>query len=66
MGTSFEEKYDTVYNDEKDINSYAKESVKKISAYGIMNGFEDGSFRPDSTVTRAMAAQVIYKIQSLK
>ena len=62
MGTKLEEQQETKYTDSNLISDYAVESVEKLSAYGIINGFEDGTFRPKQNVTRAMAAQVIYAL----
>ena len=33
-----------------------EEAIFDLSALGIMNGFDDGSFRPDETLTRAQYA----------
>jgi hypothetical protein len=33
--------------------------VQKVAAKGIVNGYEDGTFRPDNTLTRAEAAKMI-------
>lgn len=38
--------------------SYA-EAVDVLSALGIINGYEDGTFGPDKTITRAEAAKMI-------
>ncbi|MBR3850141.1 MAG: S-layer homology domain-containing protein, partial [Oscillospiraceae bacterium] len=37
---------------------YAK-AVAAMSAQGIINGFEDGSFGPKKTLTRAQAAKIL-------
>ena len=36
-----------------------KEAVTVLSEMGIIAGFEDGSFKPDDTLTRAQAAKII-------
>lgn len=46
--------------DQKEIASYALNAVKALGAYGIIRGFEDNSYQPKKTVTRAEAAQIIY------
>ena len=33
-----------------------------LSALGVINGYTDGSFKPDATITRAEAAKMIYTI----
>ena len=35
------------------------EAITTLTELGIMEGFEDGSFRPDDTITRAEAAKVM-------
>ncbi len=48
------------FSDDDKIASYAKDSVKALSGAGVINGFEDGTFRPENTLTRAQAAKMIY------
>ena len=38
----------------------ATEAVDTLSALGVINGYEDGSFKPNGTVTRAEMAAMIY------
>ena len=35
-----------------------------LTALGVIDGYEDGSFRPDATITRAEAAKMIYIIRT--
>lgn len=43
-----------------DINGHwAEESIKRLSVQGLVNGFEDGTFHPDDTVTRAQFVKMI-------
>ena len=44
------------------ISEYAKNAVTLMQKAGIINGMEDGSFRPADTCTRAQAAKIIYEI----
>ncbi len=44
------------------ISDYAKESVAKLYGSGVISGFEDGSFRPAETLTRAQAAKLIFSL----
>lgn len=46
--------------DSANIASYAQESVSRLAGAGIINGFEDGSFRPNEVLTRAQSAKLIY------
>jgi len=48
---------DNVFNDIKD--HYAKYNIKTAYDLGIINGFEDGSFRPDDTVTYEQALKMM-------
>lgn len=49
-------------SDGNDISDYALESVNALFGSGIISGFEDGSFRPFGTLTRAQAAKMIYEL----
>lgn len=40
-------------------DSYCYESVMRLGDLGIVSGYEDGSFRPDATITRAEYARII-------
>ncbi len=40
-------------------NSYLEESVDVLSSYGIMQGYPDGTFKPDKVVTRAEMAKIV-------
>ena len=58
-----DKKYETRKTDftDKDlISHYAKEAVEFMAGEGIINGFEDGSFKPKAPATRAQAAVLIY------
>ena len=45
------------FTDSKDVKY--TEAVDVVSACGIINGFEDGSFDPDGTLTREQAAKIV-------
>ncbi len=55
---------EATFADMDSVSAYAKEAVNALNSAGIMNGFNDNTFKPHGTVTRAMAAQVIYRIIS--
>ncbi|MBR2476816.1 MAG: N-acetylmuramoyl-L-alanine amidase [Clostridia bacterium] len=38
---------------------WAKIHIDKLEAYGIVNGYEDGTFRPDEPITRGEAAAMV-------
>ena len=48
------------FTDSSEIASYAKEAIGCFAGLGIVNGFEDGSFRPNDGCTRAQCAKIIY------
>ncbi len=47
------------------VSDYAQDSIVTVTKSGVMSGFEDGSFRPLETLTRAQAAKLIYEIIKL-
>ena len=50
-----------------DIASHAaRESVTALSRAGLLNGFPDGSFRPEATMTRAQFAAVVSRALGLQ
>ncbi len=48
------------FADETEISSYAKDSVKKMKFYGIINGVGENMFAPKANATRAETAKIIY------
>lgn len=46
------------YSDVKE-DTYVSEAVTVLSNLDILNGYEDGSFKPEATVTRAEMAKII-------
>lgn len=51
--------------DENAIPAYALAAVKQCQRHGLVNGFEDGTFRPNDLSTRAQVAAVIYRMSYL-
>ena len=51
-----------------DINGFewANESIKTLSARGVVNGFPDGSFKPGDIITRAQFAKLLVSAFSLE
>lgn len=43
-----------------------KTAVAAISKLGVINGYEDGTFRPDMTLSRAEGAAIISRLMNLK
>lgn len=48
------------YIDKDEIYFWAVEHVEELTAFGIVRGFEDKSFRPEEFVTRAQASVIFY------
>ena len=38
---------------------WAEESVRNLEKKGILNGYPDGTFRPDQSITRAEMAKIL-------
>lgn len=53
------------FTDANEIKPYAAEAVKALTEEGIINGYEDNSFRPFGTATRAESAVIINRILKL-
>ncbi len=53
----------TGYYDNYLIPEYAVTSIKNITDYGLMQGFEDNSFRPYIKITRGMLADILCKLK---
>ena len=50
------------FNDAGEISEYANAAVRKLSAAGVINGFDDNTFKPLKSMNRAEAATVIYRL----
>ena len=48
------------FTDSADIK--ATEAVDTLSALGVIDGYTDGSFKPNGTVTRAEMAKMIFVV----
>ncbi|HBV98393.1 MAG: hypothetical protein JL50_20145 [Peptococcaceae bacterium BICA1-7] len=55
------DKIDTIITFEDTSGHWAAESIEKMVESGIIKGYGDGSFRPDSDITRAEFIQVLVK-----
>lgn len=52
----------TGFSDDGDIPPWAQPSIGQAMSAGILNGYEDGTFRAGQAMTRAEAAAVIFKL----
>ena len=50
------------FTDSELIADYAAEAVSALSASGIINGMDDGSFAPTGITSRAQAAVMLYRV----
>lgn len=50
---------DTSFSDGGEIADYAKEAIEAFGSLGVVNGYSDGSFKPNGNITRAEAAKII-------
>lgn len=52
------------FTDKDSINKANTDAVELLTTLDVIQGFEDGSFRPEETVTRAQMAKMIYTIRN--
>lgn len=52
---------ETDFVDNSSIADYANNSIKKLYNLGVISGYEDNTFRPTASATRAEAAVMMYK-----
>lgn len=50
------------FTDNDNIAGYAQDAIAELVGLGVINGYEDGSFNPRGTATRAEAAKMIYGV----
>lgn len=63
LGRSLEPLDDEVtFTDSEDIPSWARKYISTMVSYGIVNGYEDNSIKPNGFVTRAEAVTIINKM----
>ncbi len=51
-----------MFTDKGSVADYAKDAVAIMQNLGFVNGFEDGSFRPNETASRSMVAKLLCKL----
>lgn len=54
------------FSDAGEISDYAEASMIMMNAYGLINGYEDGSVKPKGNLTRAEAAVLMHRFLSMK
>lgn len=63
---SDEDEEEPSFSDDDEISDWAKEYVKYAYKYGIVKGYEDGSFMPKNNMTRAETAVIMKRILEVK
>lgn len=53
------------FSDEGAIVDWAKDSVDAATAYGVINGYPDGTFAPKKNITRAEASAMLFRVIEL-
>lgn len=53
------------FSDIKSLNAQSKEYIEIVVENELINGYTDGTFKPDKYMTRAEIATVIYRFQNL-
>lgn len=57
-----DENFDDIYfSDIYDLDTKSQEAIYHLCSLGIINGYEDGTFRPNETLTRAEVCKIISK-----
>ncbi|KPU27440.1 hypothetical protein TR13x_05050 [Caloranaerobacter sp. TR13] len=51
-----------IFADDIDIPDWGRDSIYKMKALGILEGYEDNTFKPNNYVTRAEVCKVIYQM----
>lgn len=54
-----------LFNDNSSIASYAYNAVYSMKSLGILNGYDDGNYKPQGKLTRAEAAKVISMVMDI-
>ena len=44
---------------------WAKDNINEAAIVGWINGYEDGTYKPENTLTRAEAATLIYRLKNI-
>lgn len=65
-GAKADAKNATSFIDSSSISEWAKSGVKNAASFGLIKGYEDGAYKPSATLTRAEAAQILFRIVEIK
>lgn len=50
------------FSDAGSIPAYAQEYIRTMAAQGVIGGYQDGSFRPNTPITRGQMAKILYNL----
>ena len=50
------------FTDSRDVSAWARDALSAMKKQGLANGYEDGSFHPQSSITRAEVAQLLFNL----
>ncbi len=53
------------FADKNSVSEYAREAVDELSGSGIINGFEDNTFRPQDNAQRIQAVKMLYEVYKI-
>lgn len=53
---------ETTFQDRKRVPEWAVQSVRNLEAYGVIQGYEDNTIRPNQNITRAQAAEMVWQV----
>ncbi|MBO5930068.1 MAG: S-layer homology domain-containing protein [Clostridia bacterium] len=53
---------DMTFKDRKSVPEWAVQSVRNLEAYGVLQGYEDNTIRPNENITRAQAAEMVWQV----
>ena len=53
------------FSDSDSVSNWARDAVNALAAAGVINGFEDGTFRPGGISTRAEAAVILERLDRI-
>jgi len=54
--------HETTFKDRAKIPEWAIQSVRNLEAYGVLQGYEDNTIRPNQNITRAQAAEMVWQV----
>ncbi len=53
---------ETTFKDRNSVPEWAVQSVRNLEAYGVIQGYEDNTIRPNQNITRAQAAEMVWQV----